>query len=86
MKMTMHIDDALLAEVIEATGARSKTEAVDLALRKVATRYRQKEGLKKALPLSSEEIAASYDADFAERAMALVAERPKVRYGGKRSR
>jgi Arc/MetJ family transcription regulator len=35
MKMTMYIDDALLARVMEATGATSKTHAVDLALREM---------------------------------------------------
>jgi Arc/MetJ family transcription regulator len=35
MKMTMHIDDELLARVMEATGATSKTKAIDLALREM---------------------------------------------------
>ena len=35
MKMTLHIDDALLARVMEATGATSKTKAIDLALREM---------------------------------------------------
>jgi Arc/MetJ family transcription regulator len=35
MKMTMYIDDELLARVMEATGAASKTKAVDLALREM---------------------------------------------------
>ena len=69
MKMTMHIDEVLLAEVMQATGAKSKTDAVDLALRKVARKYQQREGLRKAVFMSPEEIAATYDADFAEKAM-----------------
>lgn len=85
MKMTMHIDEALLAEVMKATGAKSKTEAVNLALRKVAHKFRQREGLRNALLMSPEEIAATYDADLAERAM-MIAEKPKVKYGTKRSR
>ena len=43
MKMTMHIDEALLAEVMAATGAKSKTAAVNEALRKIATKFRQRE-------------------------------------------
>jgi Arc/MetJ family transcription regulator len=43
MKMTMHIDEALLAEVMAATGAESKTAAVDAALRKVAHKFRMRE-------------------------------------------
>lgn len=33
--MTMHIDDALLERVMAATGAASKTHAVDIALREL---------------------------------------------------
>ena len=32
MKMTMHIDDGLLERVMAATGAKSKTMAIDLAV------------------------------------------------------
>jgi Arc/MetJ family transcription regulator len=35
MKMTMNVDDALLARVMEAAGVTSKTAAVDLALREL---------------------------------------------------
>ena len=38
MKMTMHIDDALLERVMAATGASNKTHAVDIALREVDRR------------------------------------------------
>ncbi|HSA01474.1 MAG TPA: type II toxin-antitoxin system VapB family antitoxin [Candidatus Paceibacterota bacterium] len=38
MKMTLHIDDALLARVMKATGTSSKTQAVDLALREMDRR------------------------------------------------
>ncbi len=38
MKMTMFIDDALLARVMEAAGTTSKTKAVDLALREMDRR------------------------------------------------
>lgn len=40
MKMTMHIDEELLASVMEATGAMTKTEAVDMALREVNRKMR----------------------------------------------
>jgi hypothetical protein len=42
MKMTMHIDEELLANAMEATGATTKTEAVDMALREVSRRVRLK--------------------------------------------
>ena len=35
MKMTLHIDDKLLARVMAATSAPSKTKAIDLALREM---------------------------------------------------
>ncbi len=35
MKMTLHIDEGLLARVMEATGTTSKTKAIDLALREM---------------------------------------------------
>ncbi len=35
MKMTLYIDEALLARVMEATGTTSKTKAIDLALREM---------------------------------------------------
>ncbi len=35
MKMTLHIDEELLARVMEATGTTSKTKAIDLALREM---------------------------------------------------
>jgi Arc/MetJ family transcription regulator len=38
MKMTMYIDDELLARVMEATGTTSKTKAIDLALREMDRR------------------------------------------------
>ncbi len=38
MKMTMFIDDALLARVMEATGTTNKTKAIDLALREMDRR------------------------------------------------
>lgn len=60
----MHIDEALLAEVMLATGAASKTAAVDAALRKVATKFRQRERWKHGLGMSAEEIGRSYDASI----------------------
>jgi Arc/MetJ family transcription regulator len=39
MKMTMHIDDALLARVMELYACESKTEAVHMALREMERRH-----------------------------------------------
>ena len=40
MKMTMHIDEALLKRVVEAYGCESKTEAVEMALREMEQLFR----------------------------------------------
>ena len=55
MKMTMHIDESVLADVMELTGATSKTEAVELALREMARRHRQRRLLKEGLQLTPEQ-------------------------------
>ena len=85
MKMTMHIDEALLEEVMAATGAASKTAAVHEALRKVAVKYRQRERWRRDLGMTAEELAAAYDPDVAlglrghvaDDETALLAEDPK---------
>ncbi len=58
MKMTMHIDEDLLIEVMTATGTTSKTAAVDAALRKVANKFRQRELWKKGLGMTPDELGA----------------------------
>ncbi len=94
MKMTMHIDEALLTEVMAATGAKSKTAAVNEALRKVATKFRQRERWSRGLGMTPEELGAAFDPDVALGLRGhyppltkaeLVAETP-VKYGKKRSR
>ena len=42
MKMTMHIDEEVLAQVMELTGAKTKTAAVEMALRDLARRHKQR--------------------------------------------
>jgi Arc/MetJ family transcription regulator len=59
MKMTMHIDEAILADVMALTGASSKTEAVELALRDLARRHRQRAILNEGLQLTP----AQWDAE-----------------------
>lgn len=71
MKMTMHIDEGVLADVIELTGAASKTEAVELALRDLARRHRQRrflrEGLGLATPADWDAAAAPSASDALDR-------------------
>ncbi len=55
MKMTMHIDEALLQRVIESYGYSSKTEAVEMALRELDRRTRFKTFLKVDSEIPTEE-------------------------------
>jgi len=81
MKMTMHIDEELLANVMEATGARTKTEAVDMALREVSRRVRQKKLF--AAPLGTEGREPEEFFDFETYDALRAAEAPR-RYGPRR--
>ena len=56
MKMTMHIDEALLKRVVEAYGCESKTEAVEMALREMDRKVRYREFIKNGLGLTREEL------------------------------
>lgn len=79
MKMTMHIDELLLARVIEAYGCESKTDAVDFALREMDRRVRYREFIKNGLGLTAEELADAVDPHYDVMAM-RVAETPS-KYG-----
>jgi Arc/MetJ family transcription regulator len=57
MKMTMHIDETILDEVMEAYGCTSKTEAVDFALRELLRKRKLREFGKSGLGLTPEELA-----------------------------
>jgi Arc/MetJ family transcription regulator len=46
MRTNIEIDDEVLQEVRKLTGARTKREAVDLALRELVARYRRLEFLR----------------------------------------
>lgn len=64
MKMTMHIDEALLARVIEIYGYASKTEAVEMALRELDRKARYHELGSKGLGMTPEELGDSVDPDY----------------------
>jgi len=59
MKMTMHIDEDVLARVMKVTGAKSKTKAVEIALKEMARRHKMKELF--SAGLSAEELRDAYD-------------------------
>ncbi len=83
MKMTMHIDEELLANVMQATGAGTKTEAVDMALREVSRRVRQRKLF--AIPIAYEGKKPDEIFDFATYDMFRAAEAPR-KYGTRRRR
>ncbi len=61
MKITMHIDDALLERVMKAHGIPSKTKAVDFALREVDRRSTLKRLAETNLGLTEKEILNAFD-------------------------
>ena len=76
MKMTMHIDEALLARVIREYGFASKTEAVEASLREMDRRSRLREFAERGLGFSAEELRAAVDPDYDLEAL-RVAETPR---------
>lgn len=61
MKMTMYIDDELLARVMEATGATSKTKAIDLALREMDRKAKLMKLSAAGLGLAPDELKDALD-------------------------
>ena len=83
--MTMNIDESLLESVMAHTGARTKTQAVDLALRE----YDRREKLNRVLArgmgdLSPDEIKNVLDPAYD--LMAMRASETPAKYGAKKSR
>lgn len=72
MKMTMHIDDELLARVMEAYGCETKTDAVSFALTEMDRRARLRKYLDEGLGLSREEWADALDPDYDLMAMRVA--------------
>lgn len=61
MKMTLHIDDALLERVMAANGITSKTMAVDLALREMDRRAKLAKLASEGLGLGPDELKEEVD-------------------------
>lgn len=59
VKMTMHIDEDVLARVMKITGASTKTEAVEIALKEMARRHKMKELF--SAGLSPEDLKDAFD-------------------------
>lgn len=61
MKMTMHIDEDVLDRVMKITGAKTKTAAVEIALKEMARRHKMKELFSAGLGLTPEELRNAFD-------------------------
>src|SRR5207237_6672832 len=81
MKMTMFIDDGLLARVMEAAGTNSKTKAVDLALREMDRRARLAKLAAAGLGMEADELKEAVDPAYSLQKM-RQSEMP-VNYGRK---
>jgi Arc/MetJ family transcription regulator len=81
MKMTMYIDDELLARVMEATGTTSKTKAIDLALREMDRKAKLVKLATAGLGLSPDELRDAVDPAYNLEAMRR--EETPVKYGRK---
>ena len=64
MKMTMHIDEDLLDEVMATFGCASNTEAVDFALKELVRKKKLRAYAKTGLGLTAEELKSSLDPDY----------------------
>jgi len=64
MKMTMHIDEALLERVMKDYEFASKTEAVEAALKEMDRQMRIREFRKNGLGLTPEELANAVDPHY----------------------
>jgi Arc/MetJ family transcription regulator len=60
MKMTMHIDEEVLDRVMKITGAKTKREAVEIALTDMARRHKMKELFTAGLGLTPDELKAAF--------------------------
>lgn len=64
MKMTMHIDEALLEGVMERYGFETKTDAVHFALNELDRLARLKEIMEAGMGMTPEELKASVYEDY----------------------
>lgn len=79
MKMTMHIDEALLKRVMDEYDYESKTEAVEMALRELDRRARFRELGTRGMGMTPEELGDAVDPNY-DLMSARVAETPS-KYG-----
>lgn len=84
MKMTMNIDEDVLARVMKVTGAKTKTQAVEMALSEMARKHKMKELFSQGLGLTPDELRAEFapsPADLLDNHGLMVAENKQSPYG-----
>lgn len=79
MKMTMHIDEDLLARVMKLYALESKTEAVEFALNELDRKARLKVFAREGLGFSAKELSEAVDPHYD--LMALRAAETPAKYG-----
>jgi Arc/MetJ family transcription regulator len=61
MKITLNVNDALLARVMEALGVKNKTHAIDLALREVDRKHTLERLAREGMGMSEGELKEMFD-------------------------
>ncbi len=77
MKMTLNIDDGLLERVMAHTGAKTKTEAIDLALKEMDRRARLVEVLTRDHGMSAEDWKNAFEPGYDIEAQRAAENSPK---------
>ena len=88
MKMTMHIDEDVLARVMKVTGAKTKRQAVEMALADMARRHKMKELFRQGLGMTPDKLRAAFTptaADALDSHGLMVSEKKQAPYGRRRS-
>lgn len=88
MKMTMHIDEDVLARVMKVTGAKTKTQAVEMALADMARRHKLKDLFRQGLGMTPDELRAEFAptaADALDSHGLMVSGKKQAPYGRRRS-
>ena len=87
MKMTMHINEDVLACVMKVTGAKTKRQAVEMALADMARRHKLKALFSQGLGMTPDELRAEFAptaADALDSHGLIVAENKQASYGRRR--
>ena len=77
MKMTIDIDDGLLERVMAVTGAKTKTEAIDHALREIDRRARLVEVLSRDRGMTSDDWKNAFEPNYDLEHLRAAEEPPK---------